>query len=304
MARCRVQFSSFRYLRRPHHCRACGQVFCTACSARTRALPSLGMDREVRVCDTCYDRHKPSPGQSPKPSPQPSPKPSPKLSPKASPEQSPGNSPQQPRAVHKQETTDDEELQLALALSQSEAEARQSVASEAMVSAAGEAMDPPPAYSTLVSVSKLGHNSETNGTNWATAPPTVTLTDETTSNGVETGRRTTDRGNVEDNARSEAGDLDVEELDQFTETLSSQLEMFVTRMQSDCSRGRSIAGDSCVQTMFLRLMALHGRLVRLARAQEEERARYEELQDKVSQVQDARAALDALRSSVTYWCAI
>ena len=161
-------------------------------------------------------------------------------------------------------------------------------------------MDPPPAYSTLVSVSKLGHNSENNGTDWATAPPTVTLTDEAIiSNGVETGR-TTDRGNVED-TRSEAGDLDV---DQFTETLSSQLEMFVTRMQSDCSRGRPIAGDSCVQSMFLRLMALHGRLVGLARAQEGERARYEELQDKVSQVQDARAALDALRSGVTYWCAI
>ena len=53
-------------------------MFCTACSARTRALPSLGMDREVRVCDTCYDKHKPSPGQSPKPSPKPSPKHSPK----------------------------------------------------------------------------------------------------------------------------------------------------------------------------------------------------------------------------------
>ena len=248
------------------------------------------MDREVRVCDTCYDRHKPSPGQSPKPSP----KPSPKASPKAIPGQSPGNSPLQPRAIRKQETTDEEELQLALALSQSEAEARQSAASEATVSAAGEAMDPPPAYSTLVSVSKLGHNSENNGTNWATAPPTMTLTD-----GVETGR-TTDRGNTED-TRSEAGDLDV---DQFSETLSSQLEMFVTRMQSDCSRGRPIAGDSCVQSMFLRLMALHGRLVGLARAQEGERARYEELQDKVSQVQDARAALDALRSGVTYWCAI
>ena len=250
------------------------------------------MDREVRVCDTCYDNHKPSPGQSPKLSHKPSPKPSPK----AIPEQSPGNSPLQPRAIRKQETTDEEELQLALALSQSEAEARQSAASEATVSAAGEAMDPPPAYSTLVSVSKLGHNSENNGTNWATAPPTMTLTDKTImSNGVETGRRTTGRENVED-TRSEAGDLDV---DQFTETLSSQLEMFVTRMQSDCSRGRPIAGDSCVQSMFLRLMALHGRLVGLARAQEGERARYEELQDKVSQVQDARAALDALRSSVT-----
>merc|ERR1712025_1398237 len=86
-----------------------------------------------------------------------------------------------------------------------------------------------------------------------------------------------------------------EELDDFTMSLRTQLEIFVNRMKSNSSRGRPIATDSSVQTLFMNVMTMHGKLVKYIAEQEEERVMYEGLQDKLNQVKDARAALDALR---------
>lgn len=41
----------------------------------------------------------------------------------------------------------------------------------------------------------------------------------------------------------------------------SQVEIFVNRMKSNSSRGRSIANDSSVQTLFLNITAMHSRFV-------------------------------------------
>lgn len=38
---------------RQHHCRRCGRAFCAHCSQRSRPLPRLGYEFEVRVCDAC-----------------------------------------------------------------------------------------------------------------------------------------------------------------------------------------------------------------------------------------------------------
>merc|ERR1719499_169747 len=86
-----------------------------------------------------------------------------------------------------------------------------------------------------------------------------------------------------------------EELEEFTSTLRTQLDIFVNRMKSNSSRGRPIATDSSVQTLFMNIMTMHGKLVKYIAEQEEERVMYEGLQDKLNQVKDARAALDALR---------
>jgi growth factor-regulated tyrosine kinase substrate len=51
--RCRTEFSAFN---RRHHCRACGQIFCNTCSSKTAAIPKYGIEKEVRVCDTCFEK--------------------------------------------------------------------------------------------------------------------------------------------------------------------------------------------------------------------------------------------------------
>jgi len=86
-----------------------------------------------------------------------------------------------------------------------------------------------------------------------------------------------------------------EELDEFVTTLRTQVEIFVNRMKSNSSRGRSIANDSSVQTLFMNAMSMHSQLLKHIQEQEDKRVHYEGLQDKLTQVKDARAALDALR---------
>lgn len=51
--RCRAEFTA---IRRRHHCRACGNIFCHACSSKQAPIPKFGIEKEVRVCDTCYDK--------------------------------------------------------------------------------------------------------------------------------------------------------------------------------------------------------------------------------------------------------
>lgn len=56
--RCRVVFG---VIQRKHHCRACGQVFCAQCSSKLSTLPKYGIEKEVRVCEACYEQaNKPS----------------------------------------------------------------------------------------------------------------------------------------------------------------------------------------------------------------------------------------------------
>ena len=92
-----------------------------------------------------------------------------------------------------------------------------------------------------------------------------------------------------------AGGASNEELDEFVTTLKTQVEIFVNRMKSNSSRGRSITNDSSVQTLFMNTMAMHSKLLKHIQDQEDKRVYYEGLQDKLTQVKDARAALDALR---------
>ena len=42
--RCRVQFGM---MTRQHHCRACGQVFCSKCSSKSCAIPKFGIEKGV-----------------------------------------------------------------------------------------------------------------------------------------------------------------------------------------------------------------------------------------------------------------
>ncbi len=74
------------------------------------------------------------------------------------------------------------------------------------------------------------------------------------------------------------------EMDEFVTTLKTQMEIFVNRMKSNSSRGRSIANDSSVQTMFMNTATMHSQLLRHIQEQEDKRLHYESLQDKLTQV--------------------
>ncbi|CAG0914517.1 unnamed protein product [Notodromas monacha] len=44
----------FTVVRRRHHCRSCGKVFCSKCSRNNVALPHFGHKKPVRVCNRCF----------------------------------------------------------------------------------------------------------------------------------------------------------------------------------------------------------------------------------------------------------
>lgn len=85
-------------------------------------------------------------------------------------------------------------------------------------------------------------------------------------------------------------------IDIFVDTLRSQIEMFVNRMKSNSSRGRPIANDTSVQSLFMSITHMHSQLLTFIQGQDNARGQYELLQDKLNQVRDARAALDDLRN--------
>lgn len=53
-ADCKQRFTQFR---RKHHCRACGQVFCSECSKQKIRLPQFGYMNPERVCENCFQQN-------------------------------------------------------------------------------------------------------------------------------------------------------------------------------------------------------------------------------------------------------
>lgn len=85
------------------------------------------------------------------------------------------------------------------------------------------------------------------------------------------------------------------EIENFATNLKTQVEIFVNRMKSNSSRGRSISNDSSVQNLFLNLTAMHSHLLDYIKKADDKRMWFEQLQDKLTQIKDSRAALDVLR---------
>lgn len=282
--RCRVQFS---VIVRKHHCRACGQVFCGKCTPRSCTLPKFGIEKEVRVCEDCFDKHN-SDGRPGRDESDSSSKPTELKAEKS-------------RKEEELKLQEEEELQLALALSQSEIEHKKQTGkthtqrtysspvkeSQPSKVTASEIEDPELArylnrsYWEQKQQEKDSREKDVEVPIYPSAPVTAVGPLSPTNNGMKT---------VE---RYQNGETD--EVDEFCSTLSSQLDIFVNRMKSNSSRGRSIANDSSVQTLFLNITTMHTRLMQYIQQQESARVYYEGLQDKLTQARDARAALDALR---------
>lgn len=48
---------NFTVVKRRHHCRNCGKVFCARCSSNSVPLPKFGHIKPVRVCNKCFIFH-------------------------------------------------------------------------------------------------------------------------------------------------------------------------------------------------------------------------------------------------------
>jgi len=347
--RCRVEFG---LVTRQHHCRACGQVFCSKCSSKACHLPKFGIEKEVRVCDSCYEIHGPKDsgaksegGQDLPPG---------KLVRKARrvvgpdgveqivydnfdlPEEylssSLANQSRAPPAKTgpssggggktEAELKEEEELQLALALSQSEAQAKEDAKRRGQHS--GPKYKPEPEQETVKPVTgehdpdgelapelmrylnrdywdkKQQQKTEVKAvtsppTSYPMAGPNAAVASGFDSSAMSQQQTMATQNVLHNLPPALAGGATDPELDEFVTTLKTQVEIFVNRMKSNSSRGRSITNDSSVQTLFMNTMAMHSKLLKHIQDQEDKRVYYEGLQDKIAQVKDARAALDALR---------
>merc|ERR1711971_1126965 len=318
--RCRVAFGM---MTRRHHCRACGQVFCSKCSSKSCHLPKFGIEREVRVCDPCFDLYGPKEEAGARPPAQQQKKktegdlPAEYLASALSKQnqvpQTTGSSAKSGKS--EAEIKEEEELQLAIALSQSEAEEKEKQklrstsqilnktgpASQPATAAASSGIAPEELDPELVRYldrdyweQKEKEKAAEKAKSVNTQPSSLQATSTSNSSSANASERTSSPVKMVPKLAT-TSDANSADLDEFVTTLRTQLEIFVNRMKSNSSRGRSITNDSSVQTLFMNTMAMHSKLLKHIQDQEDKRVHYEGLQDKLAQVKDARAALEALR---------
>ncbi|XP_035262130.1 hepatocyte growth factor-regulated tyrosine kinase substrate-like isoform X3 [Anguilla anguilla] len=326
--RCRVQFG---VMTRKHHCRACGQIFCGKCSSKCSTIPKFGIEKEVRVCEPCFEfLNKKAEGKAASTG-------SSELPPEylTSPlsQQSQvvvgGTTPPKRDEAALQE---EEELQLAIALSQSEAEEKARMRQKTSYTLYPKA-EPTPVTSSAPPVSSL-YSSPVNSsaplaedvdpelarylnrTYWEkkqeevrrsptpSAPAPVPLAEPQPVSQI---REIREISQISQPVESQAPAPPVsvveqyqngeseENHEQFLKALQNAVTTFLNRVKSNHMRGRSITNDSAVLSLFQSINNMHPQLLEVLNQLDEKRLYYEGLQDKLAQVRDARAALNALR---------
>ncbi|XP_030390495.1 hepatocyte growth factor-regulated tyrosine kinase substrate isoform X3 [Gopherus evgoodei] len=269
--RCRVQFG---VVTRKHHCRACGQIFCGKCSSKYSTIPKFGIEKEVRVCEPCYEHlNKKAEGKTAATSELP-------------PEYLTSPLSQQSQLPPKRDETalqEEEELQLAIALSQSEAEEKERMNSSAPLA---EDIDPELAR-------YLNRNYWEKKQEEVRKSPTPSAPLSLSEPAAQPGEaHPIPLGVVEQQYQNGESE---ENHEQFLKALQNAVTTFVNRMKSNHMRGRSITNDSAVLSLFQSINNMHPQLLELLNQLDERRLYYEGLQDKLAQIRDARGALNALR---------
>lgn len=319
--RCRVQFG---VVTRKHHCRACGQIFCGKCSSKYSTIPKFGIEKEVRVCEPCYEQlNKKAEGKAASTTELP-------------PEYLTSPLSQQSQLPPKRDETalqEEEELQLALALSQSEAEEKERMRQKSTYTAHPKAeptpmaSSAPPAgglYSSPVNSSAplaedidpelaryLNRNYWEKKQEEARKSPTPSAPVPLTEPAAQPGEAHTAPSSMGEAPLPETDSQPVtpcsgpfseyqngeseESHEQFLKALQNAVSTFVNRMKSNHMRGRSITNDSAVLSLFQSINSMHPQLLELLNQLDERRLYYEGLQDKLAQIRDARGALSALR---------
>ncbi|PAA92433.1 hypothetical protein BOX15_Mlig029941g1 [Macrostomum lignano] len=307
--KCRAQFTTFR---RKHHCRSCGNIFCDECSDKRSIIPRFGIEKEVRVCKACYDEiNRSSSADSNRYD-----------------DRSEAEAKMNKDKERELELREKEELELALALSASEAESKTNQRSKPRQQQAAASGSPSAApagsggglYSKLdtsgmdpelvvyldrnywekrrrdgqqqeaqasAGVSKA--TTATAGTAATAAAASFTVASSQEQSAVQKG------GQTNGESAGLGKDEDAGPREEFLRALASSIEIFVNRMKADSVRGRSVAADGTVQTLFMTLNQMHPQLIEHMNRVEARRNILEEQQDKLARLRDAREALNALR---------
>uniref|UniRef100_A0AAY5KYG5 Hepatocyte growth factor-regulated tyrosine kinase substrate n=1 Tax=Esox lucius TaxID=8010 RepID=A0AAY5KYG5_ESOLU len=322
--RCRVQFG---VMTRKHHCRACGQIFCGKCSSKYSTIPKFGIEKEVRPIPAPLSWGYPPLASPPLGLPPPLSPPHPLLPWGC---RLITLSPQMPPKRDEAALQEEEELQLAIALSQSEAEEKERMRQKNSYGVYPKA-EPTPVTSSAPPVNSL-YSSPVNSsapsaedvdpelarylnrTYWEkkqeearksptpSAPAPVQLAVEplpvSQPQPVETHAPIPAQvmapppvNLVEQYQNGESE----ENHEAFLKALQNAVTTFLNRMKSNHMRGRSITNDSAVLSLFQSINNMHPQLLDILNQLDEKRLYYEGLQDKLAQVRDARAALNALR---------
>ncbi|EGT45504.1 hypothetical protein CAEBREN_13026 [Caenorhabditis brenneri] len=330
--RCRSVFTVFT---RKHHCRACGQIFCDKCSSREMALPQFGIEKEVRVCETCYEKkvaeirerypalkkHLAAVAAGKKAA-------------------SVNTDSEADRATKEKllKEKEEEDLALAIAISQSEAEAKEKEKQNSLYSmyngikpetefvgykGAAETSSAPPADDTASDPlarylnrdywqqKKEGKVEEwagasTMGAISATAPPpsepsiapsicSTLMGPDDNSLNAEIAAMSLGGTNGMNSSVSDDAKAQADDTMKWCQSIRDQVSVMDNRIRSNLARGRPVFNDSAIQDLFTKLTELHSHVLSRMHTLDEQRGYYEGLQDHLANIGEARQAIDEMR---------
>ncbi|CAD5221263.1 unnamed protein product [Bursaphelenchus okinawaensis] len=308
--RCRSEFGVFN---RKHHCRNCGQIFCGKCSNREMVLPQFGIEKNVRVCEACFTKKHQEIQKNELD----------KLESALNSHEAKAiaeSEAEEKRRQQELKEKEEEELQLALAISQSEAEAKEKDRQRSFSTVKDE---PTPSVSIYSGVAQaLEPESDPSLAQYldrdywerrqasreidASAPPASEISFSMASSYGQ-------HNNVSHNATPTNDNIDgisqqlanitvrplaeneVEDTAKFCEFLKDRIETMNNRMLSNMNRGRSIVYDSAIHALFEELTRQHCDVLNRIDRLDTDREYFESLQDKLSEIQVARQAVNSLR---------